>query len=666
MKKGRWKVLHLWLAFFTLSILYSNCAPSFKADVLEKNSQASTNQGGDGVPFEPLPTTTTTTTTSSTSTTSSSTTTSSTMSSTTTTTTLPPVTLKSCTQGQHQLPLATHWNASTKTFQEGAAGAFLMFNADSSSNYVFNQSFLPNTDQYLGDTYAVYQYNDLDVKTWADQLCQRNGIAIEFKKPISYSNWSMARQAAASRPGSLQIIPALIIRKSLVNIILPPDWNSSAPKGTYPILFNGFYDAHDGLRIEGQNSIAALSNLWKAQQRGAIAIHWNGGGALSSRTTTEESLHQFNEVIQAVADFFGGDPQRIIAFGVSRGGVTSLRVSSNPLRLPYRVLATFSAVPPNQLGEVAYLTSTTIPQLFYAAEWSIGFKDIWKSLWKYPSAGNDLTGLNVFEAHLKVLTGNGNRETVNAQHSLSSSRFLMGLQESQTEVYLQIGSHDFIVPWIDQWRYALKLETMNIPLDLRINYGAGHFRDDIELEAQLSESLKKVSQGQNQNLISRGRKRFFRLNSQTKSLESTPQRLFTIEFPRRIYKGLPALLIAVGSPGTIYRINYTLDGQNPQSPFEQTLNASGESIVNLETLEGKQIEIKTLEIKKNNEPWKMIPLSQSTTRLPNDRLLIDIQSENIPVRGTDLTIQTMESYLGIDNSLAIDAKFIGVSYGLFE
>lgn len=632
--------------------LYNNCADGFKTED-SLSVQLASSQGGDDGGFRPLPVTTTTTTTIP-------------NAPITTTTTMPAVTLVSCAEAQYQLPIATHWsNAGTGSVVEGSSDQIRIENAEASSPRVYINGFLPEFEKYIGDTYSIGKYDDAGVKQWSLELCQKNGIAVDIRKPASYSNWNVAKQAAVAKRGALQILPALKVNKSLIDIILPVGWDPNAAAGTYPVIFVGAYDVHDTMKTEGQIEVSAIASLWNTKKLKAIGIVWNGMGAINSRTMNDGALPEFNSLIQKAAVSFGADPQRIITFGGSRGGTTSLRIASNPNNYPYKVVAAYAAVPPDQTGNIGRLISSTVPALLFAAEWTIGLKSVFMPGWTYPNLGNSLTGLTAKQAHLKILTGITDLDLADANYSMSSTRFIQGLKSAGTQVYLEIGSHDFIVPWIDQFRYAKVLDQYGIPNELRINYMAGHWRDNAAVEQILTRVLSQVATKTGGNYFSIGAKSYYRFDTATGSMRPVNKPMFTIEFPRKIVPGSGGQIIATGIPATKYKISFRYNGGD-LIDAEQTLDSEGKHVWDISGIDDGTYQIEKLFIQEPGRVMTELSINRKTTKYGNG--FLKLEKTSTPFTGTsgDLTVDIMHGYLGASMELANGPEMTNVSYGVCE
>ncbi|MCM2281029.1 MAG: hypothetical protein NDI61_04200 [Bdellovibrionaceae bacterium] len=573
----------------------------------------------------------------------------------------------SCDDAQIELPVATHWDTATGR-REGASDQIAIQNpAGVVDHRFYNYLFLPEFNKYIGTNYSVSQWPDSEVRSWARARCIGTGIAVEFRKPQSYSNWGLSKIAARTGRRSIQILPALTTPNSMVTIVLPPGWEQSAPKGTYAIMFEGSYDVNDNLRDSGTTMVRAIASVWKSGYK-VIGVTWNGGGSMASRTMNEQALSEFNQIIQQVGENFGGDPDRIVMYGTSRGGSTALRMAANPHKFPYKVVAAFANVPPASPGSIVQLTGATIPALLDAAEWTIGINNTWTANWLYPRfefGANSLTGLNRNQAHLKILTGTSDPAVADQSlSSLSSASILTALKNSGTTVYLQISSHDYIVPWVDQLHFSRRLSEYSIPHELRVNFLAGHYGSTIE--TRLTSSVLAVASGAPiSSSITVGSKTYHRVNSATGVLERMNGPVFTLEIPRYISPSVGGHLIATGMPGTQVRIAGVANGVTFQEAG--TLQSHGVWIWDLSGLAPKRYIVQSVKILKPGQTdWLTLSLARSTSRQNLNQLEVEVLAADPTGSANQLLISILAGYLGVNREYATAPFFTNVTYGISE
>ena len=564
----------------------------------------------------------------------------------------PPVV--SCANAQNTLPLVTHWSETTKRFQEGATDQMVLHNPNrNQTRYFYNYGLLPLVDNYIADTYEYRKISDSEYQNWANGECQLSGISIEHRKPSSYSDWTVAKSAVIGNRGSLQMLYGLVIGKSLVNVILPPGWNPTDPPGKYPIVVSGHYDLANHLIVPNNQMIQTLSYAYKNLSAPAIGVIWNGAGSIGSRTVPASARLEFNSIMQRIKNIFGGDAERIFIFGGSRGGLTALSMSANPESLPYRVVACYAAVPPADFPFVAGLTGSTVPLLLGAAEWSIGLLDTWKKDFKY-SVNNNLKDYTRNEAHLAVLAGTKDKSIFESTINLSSPYIINSIKSRSPRLFLELGSHDFIVPWVDQFKFYNKLKQSGVQFESRINYLAGHHSDSSGPNATASSTLfagivKKISDGQYSAIFQHGRHSQFMNDYVSRTLKPIDSAVrFTLEVPRLQSNNVTGHIIMTGIPRTKFKFEFTVNGASVDSngkPFisEGELDDDGVLISGLAPLTLGVYVITKLDIlKPQTTVWKNIGFMNGTTNWERGRLQIDVLDETAAGVNGDFTAQDLE------------------------
>jgi len=495
------------------------------------------------------------------------------------------------------LPIPTHWNKAANKIQPGASDQIVLANSKPFSeseaiNYLYNYNFLPSVNNYIGEQFSVNSISNVEALNWVQKICIKNNQSFQFWKPSTFNGMDGIKEILYKVPkksGISIIISGLTNSQSMFTLFLPANWTPNNEGGSYPIIFNGFYDVNDNLfHLEGETVAQLIAQSTKANGTGAIGLLWNGAGALASRTTNPQAWTEFEQIINLV-EILGGDRHRIIGFGESRGGITPLQMASNPNLHNYTFTYIDAAVPPADLGLISQVASSTFPYLMSAVEWSSGLLGSYKNSFIYPSLGNDLAGLNSMQTHLKILTGLSDATEIDANYSLGSPHLIQALKANGTPIYLEVGSHDIIVPSFDQFFLYRKYLEANIPVELQVNYLAGHFSDKGKRQIRLENQMKRythsgISTQDNQRPSVNDKSiSFFKVNQNTGLLESQkPEVLFTLELPRYLTPEVDGYIIATGIPGTQYEITF----QTPEgkiSTLKQTLNLYGYQLTQLES-----------------------------------------------------------------------------------
>ncbi len=390
----------------------------------------------------------------------------------------------SCVRDDHFLPLVTHWQD----------GAFQYLGTDKPSIYapepfpepadyrpgeiysVYSVK-TPDYQSSVGDRYALSQYSPEKSLAVFEDNCRASGTQVRLLPPMPWHDSDAVIEKPNSGICQVQIVHASLIDGSLVTVLLPPNWTERAPAGSYPIAFNSFYDINASLmEVHDDLLIDLVARSGHDGRQGVIGVLTNGSGALASRSMDERFYAQSAQAIAWVADTFHGNRHKIVTFGGSRGGWTSLALASNPYGYDYRVALAIAVVPPTKVGNHAELTGPTYPALLSAITTDTGLADAWMTGWTYPASLNRpyLSGLPGWLSYLYVLTGSSDLQEVNQNRSLISADFIAGLKAAGTQVYLEAGSHDHICPYHLQVEYGLRLIEAGIPLQAHVQLRAGH------------------------------------------------------------------------------------------------------------------------------------------------------------------------------------------------
>jgi hypothetical protein len=325
-----------------------------------------------------------------------------------------------------------------------------------------------------------------------------------------------------------------------------------------------------------------MSDAMKTDQRAkAIAIIWNGGGEVASYTTnSNEAFYAGISGILSQAELFGASRTKLFTIGHSRGGITSLRMAAK-----FKAIAAIAGMPATAIGEVSDMTSSTVPGLYsYSGLWTTGVKSSWRAGWKYPSSlgRTELTGSSMKQAQLYILTGTKVSSTANKSEA-SPRATVSTLKANGTNVFFQISSHDYMVPWVDQFRYLKKLQSTGVRFDATINYMAGHYTDPDLLSSHLSRALTRCQAGLSPVLTAGKITRRAVLNGRFTTLMTSTDP-FTIELPRLLTPSLKGNIHVTGVPGTVWRIEFTPAGYLAPVMSEYTIGTDGTSVIPIDAL----------------------------------------------------------------------------------
>lgn len=577
-------------------------------------------------------------------------------------------------------PFVTHINNAKLSFEEGSTdlpctilknGKYVLdpaCNAPADGHYrSYPFGFLPEYEKYVGTYYSSSVWPANQHSEWVRGFCSSH-YPVEYLNPparkFSEAGWVAAKSVLQARRGSIQILGSLITEKSMTAIILPPDYDPSAPEGTYAILFNGFYGLRSGLEADGSVIIRAMARLYRGSGKKFIGIVWNGGGDQASGTTGDPALVEFNKIIQIVAKNYGGDSQRIVTFGASRGGSTALRMAANPLRFPYKVKAAYAAVAPADYKLLTDLSSTpTVPSLLAYANYSIGLGSTLAKNWRYPFK-NTLYGLTRVQASLKAGVGTYDISAINNRFSLNSPRYMEALKKTGTKVFLEMGSHDALVPWLDQFLFAKTLDKYGIPNQQLVSYMAGHTRTN-DIDTTTRKAIEAVIDGK-PLIFNIQDKSYRRVLSTGKvvNIDKTRGPRFTLELPRYLAADDNAFIIATGVADTMFELIGFNAVDNSPFNFKAALDANGQYSGDISAIAVGKYNITEVWIQKPGQLRVQLGYTHRTSILRGP-LVIEKTRDRFPATDSQHQKTVHDLYLGDSNQYA-NGAYTTVTYGIVE
>lgn len=413
----------------------------------------------------------------------------------------------------------------------------------------------PEADQYHYNRIDEWGIGETEYINSLKILCSQGVSKVRFIQiDKEFQTGSDISSVIVPNEMSFQVIHSLVYKKNLFTIVIPPMWKKN---NQYTTLMNGFYGLNVNLaRLAGPTFFKALSDSYGKDSKGAVAILWNGQGALSSRTMNDEAYLQFNEFMSQVMPVLGLHPEKGIAFGASRGGVTALNLAAHPAVNAIKVSYVHSVVPPAEVSSIIDLVTPTIPFLAFAQDWSTGWVNSWHQDFVVP--GRSMSG---HERHLQVLTGSYDKGFVKQNIDLTAPAKMNKLKANKTSVFLEIGSHDNIVPFVDQYKLFQIYKKSNVSVEARVNYLVGHNGDVTLADNNILNAILKLNASQNPGALSFvqvGKKTNMKVQPQSSIFETynlgytdTP---LTIEFPKIVTLKSKPQILATGVPGKRYAI----------------------------------------------------------------------------------------------------------------
>lgn len=360
---------------------------------------------------------------------------------------------------------------------------------------------LPVVGKYLADHYSFLPYSPNATHLQKFQylmlpLCTGNLSRVRFIQVVNRieKNGDLAA-LLDSHVDYFQVLHGIVFRNNVLTVVVPPNWKKGAAHNV-PTLMNGFYEINANLMDHvGPFLFQVLGESYAQMRASGFGILWNGGGAIASRTMDSISYAELNAFLNIFVNDLGAARNKFITFGSSRGGVTALNLASHPAISAMNVALAYSSVPVYRPYDVAHLTSTTIPLLMSAADWSVGFTGAWKNQFRHPAGyinRSSFVGLDGVRSHLKVLTGSYEPDIMDADHNLLTPRKSAKLKKNGTQIFLEVGSHDFIVPSVDQFRLYQDALAQDLDVEVRINYLLGHYHDTAIRHQKISFAFREL------------------------------------------------------------------------------------------------------------------------------------------------------------------------------
>lgn len=420
--------------------------------------------------------------------------------------------------------------------------------------YNLNVVRMPSVGQYIGHRFSTNAYNSANAQARLNQvlseLCAGDLNQVKFVQNSTevFSVGDLKKLISENVP-YFQVIHSIIYKNNLFTVIVPPRW-SAANSQNLPTLFNGFYDLNENLMdLEGLPLFKTLANAYSRKGQTGFGILWNGNGAIGSRTVDRQAYAELNDFLKIFLADTGASSTKFVSFGVSRGGITALNIASQPEVTAVKVAFAYSSCPPNEISEYQKYSSTTVPFLLYANDWSTGIFGSWRKNFVFPAGygRQQFEGLNGFLSHFKALTGTSDINTIAQQNNALTSAKIQKLKQNNTQIFLEMGSHDFIVPSVDQMKLFDTASAAGIKIEGRVNYLFGHQFDSSARQARLNSVLESLLSNSNTSFIQNQRLTYY-ITSPEGTFRNTTnnQKLTYIELPRLISEDMDTVVLGAG------------------------------------------------------------------------------------------------------------------------
>lgn len=425
---------------------------------------------------------------------------------------------------------------------------------------VINTNFPKHGDTQPSPAFRLFtlptfgDYSNMETDPQAVSAAERDAVLTKAQtnlggiKIISLNQW----EETLEQLPAVQIINNVPIQGATYTIVLPPNWSRQAK---IPILLSGNGAATSNnkrLWTEGDLIMVNIAVMMSGIGRSGVITAYSNAGGTESLGVDDHTYRS----VGAFMDFMahnGGDPQRVVTFGGSRGGLTALMWAVNPLKLNYNVLAVFADIPPTALTSLTQRSVQTYPGL--GNVYPLVTHD--PTSYQYGTVG----GPDKIEARfLSAWIGTTDPVKADAQSPIGMARGLKG-----KVVVIGRGTHDMVLSLREFIDFDHRLTELNIAHSTVITLGQGHITNTFLVE-QLLFYLDALSKGKTYQPPTG---RFIYINTAppygkqvplnaylkndlTAKPIATNELPFTAEFPAKAGVGLPVDITVCGASKSTY------------------------------------------------------------------------------------------------------------------
>lgn len=420
--------------------------------------------------------------------------------------------------------------------------------------------------------YGVYNNRENDPVAVPAETVTATAEAITVSIGVSVrvvNDWTEAQ----SDSDVLQIVNNVPVEGALYTIFLPIGWT---PDGSYPVALsgNGAGTSNNQRFYMGQELDAPLI-VGRSTQNGSsgVILAISNAGGTESQGIDDVTYHSVEAFFKWIEANAGGDPERFVTAGASRGGGSALMWAINPLGLDYTVRGIFADVPPTQYGTLTQRSPLTYPSL--AAINILVLKDLLG--WKYGTPKGP--GQNPSLA-MEYLIGEGDADAANALSPYAMAEKLVG-----KDLMIGHGTHDAFFQFALFLEFDRRLNELGIEHGTVITVGNGHARS-VYLWQAFEQYMNGLATGEDFALPT-GRQFWIDttpasdndipladyFNSVGMDVAMASELPFTVEIPYQSGVGLPIDVSACGAPGADFSVAWTLpSGGDPVPVIEGTFD----------------------------------------------------------------------------------------------
>lgn len=356
--------------------------------------------------------------------------------------------------------------------------------------------------------------------------------AQQFAQIVTLNDLADVQEGLAA----VQIVSGHVVGPTLFTLAFPPNWRRT---DRHPIYLSGAPTGYSNNYRVFPNGEAAI--IAYAAARGFIVAYCNAGG-VESQGISDNVLRAVGTAMNELGTL-GGDKQKIIAAGFSRGAATSVVWAANPLGLDYNVVAIFGhALPVSTIASVV-TPYATYPMLGWLSD--LITNDPARSTYGSPTPPHQFPNYE-----LKILTNQD--DNTEQRSALAVMDALRGKQ-----LLFSMSTHDPFLPLPEGIAFDHELSARNIPHASIVVYGEGHLLS-LSVASEFFHAVDLIGAGQSYT-VQPGRyiasQPDLTAHDYTRQrFENRPMLPFTAAVPFRVGVGQPLRVDVCGTPGTQFRL----------------------------------------------------------------------------------------------------------------
>jgi hypothetical protein len=370
----------------------------------------------------------------------------------------------------------------------------------------------PGFERYIGENYDLDRLTSDAAKLISDHARILTGypaMHLNYEENLGSPDFSAVQENVPV----FQIIHNVIVtpnipgasqaenegKEGLVTVVLPPFWNKNQA-ARYPVYFAPLYNSTYTLVIAAPGALPIDQFFQIFGQSydfedpaggGAIMVTYNGGATENAATSQPSAQHQAGELFEnLLPTHFKADPHRIVAHGCSRGGFSSLYLSTpaedangDPI---YDYTFAYILTNSGTLTAPDYGPATlTFGGSYFQGSGMLGYTDGWKQGWtkpvgpehpEYVGPGDPGYPVEKNIGELLLWQATGVTDWADFVHLADDApgRFLDDLKRQGSIVVYGYTTADLYFPTSRALRFHRRVDAKGTPIRTELNYRGGH------------------------------------------------------------------------------------------------------------------------------------------------------------------------------------------------